>query len=108
MVIFTSWFWIQRILIASPLLLPLAFIAAATAAPATVTPTSGLVTIESDVQKADNSTGIVTAIGNVRIVYPDQRVVATARQAQYYSREGRVILSGDVDVVQEAGHRIRA
>ena len=108
MVIFTSWFWIQRILLASPLLLPLAFIAAATAAPAAVTPTSGLVTIESDVQKADNSTGIVTAIGNVRIVYPDQGVVATARQAQYYSREGRVILSGDVDVVQEAGHRIRA
>ena len=35
-------------------------------------------------------------------------MVATARQAQYYSREGRVILSGDVDVVQEAGHRIRA
>ena len=71
-------------------------------------PTSGLVTIESDLQKADNSTGIVTATGNVRIVYPDQRVVATARQAQYFSREGRVVLSGDVDVVQDSGHSIRA
>ena len=73
-----------------------------------MTPTSGLVTIESDLQKADNSTGVVTATGNVRIVYPDQRVVATARQAQYFSREGRVVLSGDVDVIQDSGHSIRA
>jgi lipopolysaccharide export system protein LptA len=73
-----------------------------------ITPTSGLVTIESDLQKADNVTGIVTASGNVRIVYPDQRVVATARQAQYFSREGRVVLSGDVDVKQDSGHSIRA
>ena len=80
----------------------------ALAAPAVVTPTSGLVTIESDLQKADNSTGVVTATGNVRIVYPDQRVVATARQAQYFSREGRVVLSGDVDVIQDSGHSIRA
>ena len=80
----------------------------ALAAPAVVTPTRGLVTIESDLQKADNSTGVVTATGNVRIVYPDQRVVATARQAQYFSREGRVVLSGDVDVIQDSGHSIRA
>ena len=80
----------------------------ALAAPAVVTATSGLVTIESDLQKADNSTGVVTATGNVRIVYPDQRVVATARQAQYFSREGRVVLSGDVDVIQDSGHSIRA
>lgn len=72
------------------------------------TPTSGLVTIESDLQRADNRTGVITATGNVRIVYPDQRVVATARQAQYFSREGRVILSGDVDIVQEDGHALRA
>ena len=50
----------------------------------------------------------MTATGNVRIVYPDQRVVATARQAQYFSREGRVVLSGDVDVIQDSGHSIRA
>ena len=73
-----------------------------------VTPTAGLVTIESDVQRADNKTGVITATGNVRIVYPDQRVVATARQAQYFSQEGRVILSGDVDIVQTDGHALRA
>lgn len=87
---------------------PAAMFKPAIAAPAIVTPTSGLVTIESDLQKADNSTGVVTATGNVRIVYPDQRVVATARQAQYFTREGRVVLSGDVDVIQETGHSIRA
>jgi len=69
---------------------------------------TGLVTIESDLQRADQSTGVITASGNVRIVYPDQRVVATARQAQYFSREGRVVLSGDVDIVQEGGNLLRA
>ena len=94
-------------LTALPILLS-AILPPALAAPAVVTPTSGLVTIESDLQKADNSTGVVTATGNVRIVYPDQRVVATARQAQYFSREGRVVLSGDVDVIKDSGHSIRA
>ena len=78
----------------------------AVAAPARLN--TGLVTIESDQQRADQSTGVVTATGNVRIVYPDQRVVATARQAQYFSKEGRVVLSGDVDIVQEGGNLMRA
>jgi lipopolysaccharide export system protein LptA len=69
---------------------------------------TGQVTIESDRQQADNVTGIITATGNVRIVYPDQRVVATSRQAQYFTREGMIILSGDVDVVQEDGNLLRA
>ena len=69
---------------------------------------TGLVTIESDLQRADQGTGVVTSTGNVRIVYPDQRVVATARQAQYFSKEGRVVLSGDVDIVQEGGNLMRA
>lgn len=69
---------------------------------------TGLVSIESDLQRVDQSSGVVTATGNVRIVYPDQRVVATARQAQYFSREGRVVLSGEVDIVQESGSLLRA
>lgn len=67
-----------------------------------------MVTIESDSQQADNRTGVITATGNVRISYPDGRTVATARQAQYYSKEGRLILSGDVEVVDADGQRIRA
>ena len=69
---------------------------------------NGLITIESDSQTADNVTGVVTAIGNVRIVYPSRGMVATSRQAQYFSREGRMVLSGDVDVVQEDGSTLRA
>ena len=68
----------------------------------------GLITIESASQTADNVTGVVTAIGNVRIVYPSRGMVATSRQAQYFSREGRLVLSGDVDVVQEDGSTLRA
>ena len=86
--------------------------AAPTAAPAQPAPparvSTGLVTIESDQQRADQLTGVITATGNVRIVYPDERVVATARQAQYFSKENRVVLSGDVDIVQEGGNLIRA
>jgi len=68
----------------------------------------GLITIESDIQTADNVTGVVTAVGNVRIVYTSRGMVATSRQAQYFSREGRLVLSGDVDVVQEDGNTLRA
>ena len=68
----------------------------------------GLITIESDSQTADNVTGVVTAVGNVRIVYPSRGMVATSRQAQYFSREGRLVLSGDVDVVQQDGNTLRA
>jgi lipopolysaccharide export system protein LptA len=69
---------------------------------------TGLVTIESDSQKADNATGIITAIGNVRILYPDRRLVATSRQAQYFTKEGRIVLTGEVDVIQEGGNLLRA
>ena len=68
----------------------------------------GLITIESDQQSADNSTGVVTASGNVRIVHADRGVVATSRQAQYFTKEERIVLRGDVDVVQNDGHALRA
>ena len=83
---------------------------AAAPAPAAPRPDAGggLVTIESDTQQADNRTGVVTATGNVRITYPDRRLIATSRQAQYFTREGRLVLSGDVDVIDADGQRIRA
>ena len=68
----------------------------------------GLITIESDSQTADNVTGVVTAVGNVRILYPSRGMVAPSQQAQYFSREGRLVLSGDVDVVQQDGNTLRA
>jgi lipopolysaccharide export system protein LptA len=78
------------------------------ATPAAAPGGSGMVTIESDRQQADNVTGIVTASGNVRITYPEKGMVATSRQAQYFSKEGKLVLSGDVDVVDGDGQRIRA
>jgi lipopolysaccharide export system protein LptA len=69
---------------------------------------TGMVTIESDVQQADNQNGIVTATGNVRIVYADRGMTATSRQAQYFSKEGRLVLTGDVDVIDRDGQRLRA
>lgn len=57
--------------------------------------------------EANSNTGVVTAIGNVRIDYPSRQIFATAAQAQYYSRDQRIVLSGNVDVEQE-GNTLRA
>ena len=68
---------------------------------------AGLITIESDIQSADSVTGVVTAVGNVRIVYQTRGIVATARQAQYFSNEDRVVLTGDVDLVREGANSLK-
>ena len=60
----------------------------------------------SDQQFYDARTGIVTAIGNVRMSYPARQIQATAAQAQYFSRERRIVLSGNVFVLQQ-GNSIR-
>lgn len=63
-------------------------------------------TVRSDIQEADANTGIITARGNVQINYPARSIQATAAQAQYFSRERRIVLSGDVFILQE-GNSIR-
>jgi len=57
--------------------------------------------LESDIQEANSITGVITARGNVRIFYPARQIQATAVQAQYFSRERRIVLTGDVYVLQE-------
>ena len=69
---------------------------------------AGVITIESDRQSADNNTGVITASGNVRLVHADRGLVATSRQAQYFTEEDRIVLSGDVDVIQADGNLLRA
>jgi len=69
---------------------------------------AGVITIESDLQSADNGTGVITASGNVRLVHAGRRLVATSRQAQYFTEEDRIVLSGDVDVIQTDGNQLRA
>ena len=78
------------------------------AEPAAEAEPSGLVTVESDLQQADNLTGVVTATGNVKISYPPKQVQAWARQAQYFTKEERIVLTGDVDVLQDGGNRLKA
>jgi lipopolysaccharide export system protein LptA len=67
----------------------------------------GAITLRADVQEANANTGIITARGNVRIDYPSRQIYATSTQAQYYSRERRIVLSGNVNVMQ-AGNRLQA
>ena len=69
---------------------------------------AGVITIESDLQAADKSTGVITASGNVRLVHAGRGLVATSRQAQYFTQEDRIVLSGDVDVIQADGNQLRA
>lgn len=64
-------------------------------------------TLKADVQQANALTGVVTARGNVRLLYPARQIDATAAQAQYFSRERRIVLSGNVLVLQE-GNSLRA
>jgi lipopolysaccharide export system protein LptA len=63
-------------------------------------------TLRSDIQEANSVTGVITARGNVQIFYPARQLQATAAQAQYYSRERRIILSGDVYILQQ-GNSLR-
>jgi lipopolysaccharide export system protein LptA len=63
-------------------------------------------TLRADVQEANSVTGVITARGNVQINYPARQIQATAVQAQYYSRERRIVLSGNVYVLQ-AGNSLR-
>ncbi|WP_434555478.1 LptA/OstA family protein [Prochlorothrix hollandica] len=65
------------------------------------------ITLLSDVQQADAKTGIVTATGNVQIFYPARGITATSAQAQYFSQERRIVLTGNVFVYQEGGNSLR-
>jgi len=64
-------------------------------------------TIRADIQQANANTGIVTAKGNVQLSYPAREIQATAEQAQYYSWQRRIVLSGNVYVLQQ-GNSLRA
>jgi lipopolysaccharide export system protein LptA len=63
--------------------------------------TSQSLTINSDIQEADSKSGIFTARGNVQIFYPARQIQATAAQAQYYQKERKIVLSGNVNVLQQ-------
>lgn len=64
-------------------------------------------TVRSDIQEANSKTGVITARGNVQVYYPARKIQATSAQAQYFSRERRLVMTGNVYVLQE-GNSIRA
>jgi lipopolysaccharide export system protein LptA len=67
----------------------------------------GSITLDADVQEANAQTGVVTARGNVRVDYPGRQIKATAQQAQYFSKERRMVLTGNVLVTQAGSNSIR-
>ncbi|RMF68705.1 MAG: hypothetical protein D6742_04405 [Cyanobacteria bacterium J069] len=94
------------IALAIALTLPAAAFHSATAQTAPP-PTAGQpLRLEADTTEANAITGVITARGNVRITYPARQIQATSVQAQYFSRERRIVLSGNVYVLQE-GNSLR-
>lgn len=65
-------------------------------------------TIRSDVQEYDAKSQVVTARGNVQMLYPARQIQATASQAQYFSKERRIDFSGNVYILQQGGNSMRA
>jgi lipopolysaccharide export system protein LptA len=70
------------------------------------TETSRALTLRSDIQEANAKTGVVTARGNVQMNYPARQIQATSAQAQYFSRERRIVLTGNVFILQQ-GNSLR-
>lgn len=70
--------------------------------------TNTALTIRADVQEANSITGVVTATGNVKMTYPARQIDAIAEQAQYFSKEQRVVLTGNVVITQEGVNSIKA
>ena len=56
--------------------------------------------IQADTQEANSKSEVVTARGNVRIYYPSRKVQAKANLAQYYIKQKRIVLTGNVVIVQ--------
>ncbi len=63
-------------------------------------------TLKANSTEANAKTGVVVAKGNVQINYPARQIQATSAQAVYYSKERRIVLSGDVYVLQQ-GNSLR-
>ncbi|MFS0516866.1 LptA/OstA family protein [Nostoc sp. UIC 10607] len=65
-------------------------------------------TIRADVQEYDANNQVITARGNVQMLYPSRQLQATSAQAQYFSKERRIDFSGNVYILQQGGNSIRA
>lgn len=59
-------------------------------------------------QRYDAKMQIATCSRDVELSYPSREIQATAAQAQYFFRERRIILSGNVYVLQQGHNSIKA
>ena len=57
--------------------------------------------IQADTQEANSISQVVTARGNVQLRYPSRNIQAKANLAQYYIKQQRIVLTGNVTIVQE-------
>ncbi|MFO5527115.1 MAG: LptA/OstA family protein [Cuspidothrix sp.] len=95
------------------LLLPISLVGAV-ALPSQLSPATAQsggnrpLTIRSDIQEYDAKTQVITARGNVQMVYPARQIQATSAQAQYFSKERRIDFSGNVYILQQGNNSIRA
>lgn len=64
--------------------------------------------IDGDLIQYDSKTQVATARGNVQMLYKARGIRATAAQAQLFNRERRIVLSGDVYILQDGANSIRA
>lgn len=92
------------------LMLPATLVSAMIATPSQTAqgqaPAVRALTVRADFTEASSQTGVITARGNVQIYYPARQIQATAAQAQYFSRERRMVLNGNVYILQQ-GNSIR-
>ncbi|MBW4631866.1 MAG: OstA family protein [Iphinoe sp. HA4291-MV1] len=64
--------------------------------------------IRGKVQEYNSKTQVATVRGDVELSYPARGIQATAAQAQYFTRERQIILSGNVYVLQQGSNSIKA
>lgn len=95
--------WMRRL--SSILIIPIAASAIAFTQPKSIKSQPAndgrALTVRAQVQEANSKTGVITARGNVEMFYPARQIQATAAQAQYFSRERRIVLSGNVYILQQ-------
>ncbi|MGH8001951.1 MAG: LptA/OstA family protein, partial [Brasilonema sp.] len=64
--------------------------------------------IRGKVQEYNSKTQVATVRGEVELSYPARGIQATAAQAQYFTRERQIVLSGNVYVLQQGSNSIKA
>ena len=57
-------------------------------------------TLNADIQEANSKTEVATARGNVRFNYPSRKIQGQANLAQYYIKQKRIVLTGNVLIIQ--------